>query len=201
MTKSLYEILNVDKNADNETLKKSYRKMALKHHPDRGGDTKIFQGITEAYEILSNTKKRSLYDMHGLEAATQGQEPTNAQDIFSSFFGNNGPPGFFGNMGGQHQQQQQKEAVVDQIEITMEQVYTGCTINKKYNILCKCNTCNGTGSKTKKSIQCVRCKGTGVQTILNRMGNMIQHMQTSCSICKGLGEVINDRDKCKNVQW
>jgi len=68
-----------------ETLKKSYRKMALKHHPDRGGDTKIFQGITEAYEILSNTKKRSLYDMHGLEAATQGQEPTNAQDIFSSF--------------------------------------------------------------------------------------------------------------------
>lgn len=195
MPESLYNILGVNKNADKNELKKSYRKLALKHHPDRGGNKDIFQKITDAYEILNDDNKRKIYDMHGIEAVRQGMGgPNDANDVFSSFFGNSN----FMNMNmNNNQNNQKKEALVDEIIITMEQVYTGCTINKQYNINCKCNKCNGTGSKTGKCTTCNKCKGSGVQTTVRRMGPMIQQMQTMCSSCKGKGEIINDKDRCK----
>jgi len=93
---------------------------------------------------------------------------------------------------------QRKEALVDEIIITMEQVYTGCIINKQYNINCKCNKCNGTGSKTGKCTTCNKCKGSGIQITVRRMGPMIQQMQTACTSCNGKGEIMNDKDKCLN---
>ena len=70
--KDLYTLLGVDKNADDNTLKKAYRKMAIKHHPDKGGDEKKFKDISEAYEILSNPKKRKIYDLGDYGALQEG---------------------------------------------------------------------------------------------------------------------------------
>merc|ERR1719215_1425728 len=90
-TTKLYEVLGVNKDDDPKTIKKAYRKLCLKHHPDKGGDEHTFKEINAAYEILSDEKKRSLYDKHGLEGVEQGDAPSaGGEDLFSMFFGGGG---------------------------------------------------------------------------------------------------------------
>jgi len=81
-----YNLLGVDKNASEDQIRKSFRKLAMSHHPDRGGDPEKFKEIQKAYEILSDKEKRQLYDQYGEEAATQGGGgPSMASDIFDLF--------------------------------------------------------------------------------------------------------------------
>ena len=93
--KDLYKILGVDKGADDNVLKKAYRKLAMKHHPDKGGDEKEFKDISEAYEILSDSNKRKTYDLGGYEAldGSGGMSTGNPLDIFESMFGSSSMPG------------------------------------------------------------------------------------------------------------
>ena len=99
--KDLYKILGVDKSVDDNALKKAYRKLAMKHHPDKGGDEKEFKDISEAYEILSDPNKRKTYDLGGYEALDGGGAGGgNPFDIFESMFGSQGMPGGMPGMGG-----------------------------------------------------------------------------------------------------
>ena len=93
--KDLYGLLEIDKSADDSTLKKAYRKMAVKHHPDKGGDEQKFKDISEAYEILSDSNKRKTYDLGGYEALEGGAGMGDPFGAFESMFG-----GMAGNMAG-----------------------------------------------------------------------------------------------------
>merc|ERR1719456_568080 len=90
-TNKFYELLEVDKNANAADIKKAYRKLAVKHHPDKGGDPEVFKNITKAYEVLSDDEKRKTYDKYGEEGLEEGggggQDP---MDIFGELFGGGG---------------------------------------------------------------------------------------------------------------
>ena len=86
--KDLYSTLGVDKSADDNTLKKAYHKMAVKHHPDKGGDEQKFKDISEAYDILSDSNKRKTYDLGGYDALEGGGGMDNPFGVFESMFGN-----------------------------------------------------------------------------------------------------------------
>jgi DnaJ family protein A protein 2 len=94
-TTKLYEVLGVSKDADEKDIKKAYRKLAVKHHPDKGGDEHLFKEINAAYEILSDSKQREIYDKYGLEGVAQEGAPSAAggEDLFSMFFGGGGGRG------------------------------------------------------------------------------------------------------------
>lgn len=91
--KDYYKILDIEKKATNEQIKKQYRTLAMKYHPDKGGDPEKFKDISEAYEILSNPEKRSQYDNPHSNFQFNGGS-INPDEIFRAFFGANGPPGF-----------------------------------------------------------------------------------------------------------
>ena len=115
-----YELLGVSKNATFDEIKKSYRKKALKEHPDKGGDPNKFKEITHAYEVLSDKNKREIYDRHGEEGIQSGGSgPMHGSDIFEAMFGGGG---------GRHQRGPQKgKSVQHALKVTLEEVYKGKT--------------------------------------------------------------------------
>ena len=98
--KDLYTTLGVDKSADDSTLKKAYRKMAVKHHPDKGGDEQKFKDISEAYDILSDPNKRKTYDLGGYDALEGGSNMGDPFGVFESMFGGMGMSGMAEGMPG-----------------------------------------------------------------------------------------------------
>tara|TARA_Y100000996_G_scaffold384460_1_gene341170 strand:- start:2054 stop:3259 length:1206 start_codon:yes stop_codon:yes gene_type:complete len=202
----LYKILDINKNASDDEVKKAYRKMAMKHHPDKGGSDEKFKEISEAYEILSNSEKRNLYDKFGMDAVKNtgrnGNMPGNAYDIFNSFFGNdpfNGNNNGFGDMFG-HRPQQQKEQIIAQINVSLEQIYKGCKLVNSIQIDVKCSKCSGTGSKSGKDTQCKECDGSGTKVHIAQMGPMIQKMMAQCNHCNGSGTTIKKSDICNSCK-
>ena len=117
-----YKILEIDKSASPEEIKQAYRKMAMKHHPDRGGDDEQFKRIQEAYDVLSDPEKKSLYDnpqpqFHGFSSGM----PHDFEDIFSQMFGGNPFNSFFG-----HRPHSQRNRTLNiQTSITLEEAFTG----------------------------------------------------------------------------
>merc|ERR1712166_181859 len=117
-----YKLLGVEKNATDSEIKKSYRKLAMKEHPDRGGDEEKFKQLSEAYAVLSDETKRALYDQGGEEALAGGGPGVNANDIFSQFFGGgqkpqpSGPP--------------TASPIVFPLKVTLEQAQVQCSACK-----------------------------------------------------------------------
>merc|ERR1719401_1257083 len=160
-TTKFYKVLDVEKNASDAEIKKAYRKLAVKHHPDKGGDPEKFKEITRAYEVLSDSDKRSKYDRFGEDGLEEGGggDPT---DIFEAMFGGGG------RQGGSRRRQKTKD-VSQQLKVTLEQLYNGQT--KKMAITRKV-------IDKKKGVQeCEECGGRGVKVQVIRMGPMIQQMQ------------------------
>eukprot|EP00440_Ansanella_granifera_P047969 gb/GFBE01051962.1/.p1 GENE.gb/GFBE01051962.1/~~gb/GFBE01051962.1/.p1 ORF type:complete len:512 (+),score=191.56 gb/GFBE01051962.1/:1-1536(+) len=171
-TTKFYKTLEVDKNANEAEIKKAYRKLAVKHHPDKGGDPEKFKEITRAYEVLSDSEKRSKYDRFG-EEGLEG-DGGDAGDIFEAFFG-----GGRGGPRGQRKRQKTKD-VVQSLKVTLEQMYSGQT--KKMAIT------RQVVDKKKGVQECRQCDGRGVKTEVIRMGPMIQQMQSACNACGGQGK-------------
>lgn len=219
MTKrDYYEILSIHKTADEETIKKAYRKQAMQYHPDRNPGDKVaeekFKECAEAYEILSNADKRARYDRYG----HAGVDPNmggggfsggmNMDDIFSQFgdvFGDGGNPfeSFFGgrrssNGGGKPQGQRGSNLRI-KVKLTLEEIQTG--VNKKIKVKKQitCHTCGGSGAKDKNSVStCNTCKGSGyVRQIKN---TFLGQMQTTsaCPSCNGSGQSITAN--CSNCK-
>mmetsp|Transcript_7350 Transcript_7350/g.13627 ORF Transcript_7350/g.13627 Transcript_7350/m.13627 type:complete len:528 (-) Transcript_7350:99-1682(-) len=171
-----YSLLEVDKNAGDAEIKKAYRKLAVKHHPDKGGDPEKFKEITRAYEILSDRDKREKYDRfgeEGIDGDGPGGDPT---DIFDAFFGGGGRP----RGGGGGRRRQKTKDVVQPIKVTLEQMYNGQT--KKMAIT------RQVIDKKKGVQECPECGGRGVKIEVIRMGPMIQQMQSACHSCGGQGK-------------
>ncbi|MFM9959312.1 MAG: molecular chaperone DnaJ [Phycisphaerales bacterium] len=213
-TRDYYEILSVDKSADAEDIKRAYRRLAMKHHPDRNpGDADAeakFKEAAEAYEVLSDDSKRKIYDQYGHEGlrgrggggagggATHDFSRMNVEDIFSMFndiFGGGGMGGgggFGGARGTGGRGQARGYDLETEVELSLDEVLTGAERDVEFTRADLCDTCTGTGAKPgSKPSRCATCGGRGV-VIQTGMGGMFR-MQTSCPHCAGRGEVVKDR--------
>jgi len=194
-----YEILEISKNSDNETIKKAFRKLALKYHPDRNqGDKEAeekFKMINEAYQVLSDEQKRAAYDRYGkagLEGGFggfSGFDDIDLGDIFGSFFG-----------GGFSQGKSRKRKSVDKyaldfeipIKIKFNEAVFGIEKELECRIKKPCKVCNSTGSKDGKTHACPHCGGKG--RIAQQRGFM--SFVQDCPYCGGTGEKISE--PCEN---
>ena len=193
-----YEILSVERTADGEEIKRAYRKMALKYHPDRNpGDAAAeasFKEAAEAYEVLSDTEKRQRYDRFGHEGlrgtSSHDFSHMDAGDIFSMF-----EDIFGGSMGGGGRARGRAARGYDletEVTITLEDVSRGVERDIEFTRQDHCSTCTGSGAKPgSKPTNCPTCGGNG-QVAQTGFGGMFR-MVTTCPACRGAGQIIKDR--------
>lgn len=193
-----YEILGVAKNASQAELKKAYRSLAMKHHPDRNpGDAKAeesFKEAKEAYEVLSDEQKRAAYDQFGHAgvggaagggAGGFGGAGGNFSDVFGDIFGD-----IFGGRGGGGGSRVHRGADLRyNLDINLEEAVAGTTVKIKVPTLVSCSTCNGTGAKKgSKPVTCSTCAGNGQVRIQQGFFSI----QQTCPQCRGSGQIISD---------
>jgi molecular chaperone DnaJ len=191
-----YEVLGIPKNASSAEIKKAYRKMAIKYHPDKNPDDasaeEKFKIAAEAYEVLSDSNKKARYDQFGHQAFEGtggfGGAGMNMEDIFSQFgdiFGSAFGGGSFGGFSGQRQRRPKGSDLRIRVKLSLEEIANG--VEKKVRVKRKkqakgvtyktCSTCNGTGQVTRIT-----------NTILGRM-----QTASTCNVCGGTGQIIDNR--------
>ena len=203
-----YEVLGVSKSADATEIKKAYRKLALKYHPDKNpGDKEAeekFKEAAEAYDVLSNEEKRRRYDQFGhagVGGAGQGGfgGGMSMDDIFSQFgdiFGSFGGFSGFGGFGGGRSARRVNRGTNLRVKVKMnlQEIATGIEKKIKVKKYVACQHCNGTGAKDGKSYStCSTCKGSGqVTRVQNTILGAMQTTST-CPTCEGEGKIINEK--------
>ena len=203
-----YEVLGVSKSADATEIKKAYRKLALKYHPDKNpGDKEAeekFKEAAEAYDVLSNEEKRRRYDQFGhagVGGAGQGGfgGGMSMDDIFSQFgdiFGSFGGFSGFGGFGGGRSARRVNRGTNLRVKVKMnlQEIATGIEKKNKVKKYVACQHCNGTGAKDGKSYStCSTCKGSGqVTRVQNTILGAMQTTST-CPTCEGEGKIINEK--------
>ena len=193
MSSKYYDILDINKNASDEEIRKSYKKLAVKWHPDKNPDNKEeaekkFKEISEAYQVLSDPQKKEIYDNYGEDGlkndGNMGGSPFNSpDDIFKMFFGgrSNFEDNFFQNVSNR---QKKTDPKIVNIPVTLKEFY--CGSKKKVSLKNKslCKKCNGHGGLNMR--KCHDCGGKGIKIINKMLGpNMIQRIQTNCTTCNG----------------
>jgi len=201
-----YEVLGIDKNADENAIKSAFRKMAMKYHPDRNQGNKEaeekFKEVNEAYAILSDPDKKDKYDRFGFA----GVDPNSAagagfggfdfsgsgfggfEDIFSSFFGG----GFSGSRSSSSANApRQGEDIEKRMKITFSEAFFGCKKEIRLTKDVVCDTCKGSGAAAGSGKKkCPSCGGRGkINTVRSTMFGQMQQV-TTCSACKGKGEIV-----------
>ncbi|MBN8430321.1 molecular chaperone DnaJ [Microbulbifer salipaludis] len=190
-----YEVLGVSKGADEKELKKAYRRVAMKFHPDRNPDDKEaenkFKEANEAYEVLSDPQKKAAYDQFG-HAGVEGQAGGAGaggfggfSDIFGDVFGDI----FGGGAGGGRRGPQRGSDLRYDLDLDLEDAVRGTTVKIKVPTLANCGTCHGSGAKAGSQPQtCGTCGGAGQV----RMQQGFFSVQQTCPNCRGRGTVISD---------
>lgn len=181
---SYYDVLGVSEQATQEEIKKAYRKLAVEHHPDKGGDENRFKEIANAYGVLGDEGKRKQYDQQKNNPFADfngGGGGPSMDDIFAQFFGG------MGNMGGpQRRQRQTPEKLID-VNISVIDSYKSNPKNIVYNRKHMCTDCSGQGGERQ---QCGHCGGQGV--VNQRVGTamFVQMVTVECPTCKGKGHTF-----------
>lgn len=183
--KNLYEVLGVPRTATEEDIKKAYRKLARKYHPDvnPGDESAVekFKEVTNAFDILSNAQERAYYDSNGSSRSNRQESPfrrgkpfsSPLDDAFNQFFGD------------RRRTSTQGERILVKVPITIDQVLKGGEVKVKYKRRPLCQKCNGTGGSYTK---CQHCDGAGVKVIYGKA----MTVQSSCHACNGEGRMLNE---------
>ena len=204
-----YEVLGVSKGASDDEIKKAYRKLAKKYHPDMNpGDKEAeakFKEVNEAYSILSDSEKRARYDQFG----HAGVDPNygaggpgggfggfdmgdiDLGDIFGSFFGG-GFGGFGGSASSRRNGPQKGESLRASLTISFEEAAFGCEKEINLNRTEECEACHGSGAEPGTTAEtCPDCRGTGVVRVQQRTGGFAFSSTAPCSRCRGTGKIIH----------
>ena len=202
VSRCYYEILDVTRTADGTEIKRSYRRLAMKYHPDRNPDNadaeKSFKECAEAYEVLSDPQKKQIYDQYGHEGlrgrghAGHDFNSMNVEDIFSMF--NDILGGGRGGGRGKNRQVRGYDLETD-VEITLDEVLAGTEREVEFDRLDVCETCQGNGAKPGTTPQtCTTCQGQG-KVAQAGLGGMFR-MVSACPTCDGRGSVVIE--KCED---
>lgn len=186
-TQKLYDTLGVEKTATDKEIKKAYRKLAVKHHPDKGGDEKMFKEVSAAYEILSDKEKREKYDKYGLEGvADENVSGHGYNDLFSMFFGGGGPGGRRSGSG-----RRKGPSVNHPLKVSLEDLYNSKTVKLAVNRKVIVG----------ESSTCTKCKGQGAVMEVRQIGpGMISQMQRTCDECSGQGYIARTKNERKVLE-
>ena len=208
-----YETLGISKGASDDEIKKAYRQMAKKYHPDMNPNNaeaeQKFKEVNEAYAVLSDSDKRAKYDQYGHAAFDpssgfggnySGFGDFDMGDIFSSFFG-----GGFGGFGGGSRSQSRANAPIAgddigvRVVISFEEAAFGCKKEVSFGRVQKCGDCSGTGAKKGTSPEkCTKCGGRGTVTVQQRTAFGIMQSTKACPDCGGTGKII--KTPCENCR-
>lgn len=202
MQASYYEILEITKDASKESIKKAYRQMALKYHPDRNqGDKEAeekFKLVNEAYEVLSDDNKRAMYDKYGKEGVknSSGFSGFSNMSAFDDIFD------IFDQAFGQGSRKKRKKSKIQELVIPLnlsfKEAVFGCKKSINFSYKSSCKACQETGAKDAKLNICPQCKGSG-QVALSQ--GFISFAQT-CPYCKGNGELVSAKcEVCKGLGY
>lgn len=200
----LYDVLGVSRNATEYEIKKAYRKLAKEYHPDKNPqEGEKFKEISFAYEVLTDPKKREIYNTYGINGLKEGvhESPFPSEDIFSQIFGGSPFGGMFGMDGSSRRRRQRGEDTVHPLKVSLEDFYNGKSVKLEVDHTVICKTCDGVGGRAGSVLTCQSCRGRGVKVTFKHIGpNMMQQMQSTCPDCRGDGEVINEKDACKSCK-
>ncbi len=206
-----YEVLGVEKSADEATIKKAYRTLAKKYHPDMNpGDKEAeakFKEVNEAYDVLSDPDKKAKYDQYGHAAFDPASGMGGGfgygdfggfdiNDIFSSFFG-----GSFTGGSSRRNGPVRGDDINVRLTIDFNEAVFGCKKEIQYNKIQKCADCSGTGAAKGTSPKtCPNCKGTGQIRVQQRTPFGIMQSQKACDACRGTGKIIESKcPSCKGT--
>ena len=205
-----YEVLGIDKSANEASIKKAYRSLAKKYHPDMNqGDAeaeKKFKEVNEAYAILSDPQKKQQYDQFGHAAFEQGGPGAGGGfggfegfggfgDIFSDIFGG----GFGSSSGARRNAPMRGDDVGATVNITFEEAAFGVKKDVTFNRIQRCSDCGGSGAeKGTKPETCSTCGGTGQRRVVQRMMGMQFQSTTTCEACRGTGKIVTN--PCSNCR-
>lgn len=213
-----YEVLGIPKTATQDEIKKAYRQMAKKYHPDANpGDKEAeakFKEAAEAYGILSDAEKKKLYDQYGhaaFEAGGAGSggynyQNMNMNDIFSSFgdiFGDLFGGGFSGGRRSSYNGPQPGTNIRTRVRISFEESVFGCSKTVDINYKDECGRCHGSGAKEGTSPEkCPKCNGTGQVTVTRQSLFGMMRSTEVCPDCNGTGQIIKDKcPECRGLGY
>lgn len=192
-----YKTLGVNRNANEKTVKTAYRKLSRKWHPDKNPNNaeahRQFVEITSSYEILSKPEFKDIYDREGEEAlnryrARGSESAGDPFDVFRNFFGG-------GGSGRQRDGKRKGQTMVSEMEVELDDIYIGRSIDFEINRLVVCPTCSGTGARKATDVkECSACHGHGIQVVRHQLGpGIFQQMQMQCDKCGGKGKMITHK--------
>ncbi len=204
-----YEVLGVDKNADEATIKKAYRTLAKKYHPDMNpGDKEAeakFKEVNEAYDVLSDPDKKAKYDQYGhaaFDPSAGGGAGFGGFGDFGGFDINDTFSSFFGGASGGSTRRNgpvRGDDITVRLTISFEESVFGCKKEVSYNKIQKCADCSGTGAAKGSSPKtCSACGGSGQVRVQQRTPFGIMQTQKTCDTCHGTGKIIEN--KCPNCR-
>ncbi|KAE8588332.1 hypothetical protein XENTR_v10022466 [Xenopus tropicalis] len=191
-----YDLLGVRPSASSEEIRRAFRRLALKYHPDKNPSAgEKFKQISKAYEILHDSHKRELYDRGGEDALTGNSTGCRSAfdsplDIFNLFFG--------GSTRVHHQAERKGKSVAHHLPVSLEDLYNGATRKLSLQKNAICAKCKGSGAKQGSITKCPKCQGCGIEVhLLTHIPGVMSQIQTPCSECNGKGECIRLRDRCQ----
>ena len=189
--KDLYKILHLERDCCNDDIKKSYKKLAMKYHPDRGGNETRFKEISEAYSILSDKDKRLKYDRFGYNALNNNDN-ISPHDIFNNIFSG------FSNFSNIHSNTNVDGSItIKKVNVELDDIYNGCKKQIKITQNMKCTRCNGLGCTTNGNVICNICNGDKYIHKQYTIGGVFNNtVKNVCYNCNGRGYIIKDNFKC-----
>lgn len=177
MTHKLYDLLGLQPGSSKDDIKRSFKKLAVTMHPDKGGDPDKFKEIVNAYEVLSDDNQRQQYDMFGDDGPQEHRFNFNPMaDLFQQFF--NHP-----------MQQRHTQTTTYTVQISLKEAYTGVKKTIKVSSDKMCDSCRK---------KCPHCNGTGARNEMQNMGFIVHMLSHPCEACNGKGQVASGCSSCKN---